>query len=83
LTKRRGALNCDKKFCNTDYRSQEEGKAVPEEAVLTMKANFVLPDVSDAFSDIWFTDLPPQVKQAAGCNHVFHHIMQAFKGELL
>ena len=44
-------------------RSQEEGKEVPEEAVLNMKANFVLPDVEEPFSDVWFTDLPPQVRR--------------------
>lgn len=43
-------------------RSQEEGKEVPEEAVLNMKANFVLPDVEEPFTDVWFTDLPPQVR---------------------
>jgi hypothetical protein len=42
-------------------RSQEEGKAVPDEAVLNMKANFVLPEVEEAFDLVLFTDLPPQV----------------------
>ena len=42
-------------------RAQEEGKEVPEEAVLNMKANFVLPGVKEPFADVWFTDLPPEV----------------------
>ena len=42
------------------FRSQEEGKAVPEDAVLRMKANFVLPDVTETFSEVLYTDLAPQ-----------------------
>ncbi len=43
------------------YRAQEEGKAVPEDAVLQMKANFVLPGIEEPFSEVLYTDLPPQV----------------------
>jgi len=42
-------------------RSREEGKEVPEDAILNMKANFVLPGVQESFADVWFTDLPPEV----------------------
>ena len=42
-------------------RSQEEGKAVPEEAVLNMKANFVLPDIEEPFTEVLYSDLSPQV----------------------
>ena len=50
-----------KDFVRFGFRAQEEGKSVPEEAVLTMKANFVLPGVEEPFSEVLYTDLPPQV----------------------
>ncbi len=40
-------------------RAVEEGKEVPQEAILSMKANFALPDIEEKFSDIFYTDLGP------------------------
>ncbi|CAL1261481.1 unnamed protein product [Larinioides sclopetarius] len=40
-----------------DKRDREEGKEVPDQAVLEMKANFKLPEVSDIFDDVIYTDL--------------------------
>ena len=40
----------------TDKREREEGKMVPEEAVMEMKANFTLPEVGQIFDDVWFVD---------------------------
>ncbi|PFX28039.1 heterogeneous nuclear ribonucleoprotein U-like protein 1 [Stylophora pistillata] len=35
---------------------QEEGKVVPESAVMEMKANFVLPEVDEIFEDVWYIE---------------------------
>lgn len=40
----------------TAKREKEEGKIVPESAVLEMKANFVLPEVGEVFDDVWFIE---------------------------
>ena len=40
----------------TEKREREEGKIVPESAVLEMKANFVLPEVGEIFDDVWFIE---------------------------
>ncbi|KAL9951445.1 hypothetical protein ACROYT_G044106 [Oculina patagonica] len=40
----------------TEKREKEEGKVVPESAVLEMKANFVLPEVGEVFDDVWFIE---------------------------
>lgn len=40
----------------TAKREEEEGKIVPESAVLEMKANFVLPEVGEVFDDVWFIE---------------------------
>ena len=40
----------------TAKREKEEGKIVPESAVLEMKANFVLPEVGEIFDDVWFIE---------------------------
>ena len=40
----------------TAKREKEEGKIVPESAVLEMKANFVLPEIGEFFDDVWFTE---------------------------
>ncbi|KAG8184443.1 hypothetical protein JTE90_026361 [Oedothorax gibbosus] len=40
-----------------DKRDQEEGKEVPDHAVLEMKANFKLPEVNDIFNDVVYTEL--------------------------
>lgn len=40
----------------TEKREREEGKIVPESAVLEMKANFVLPQVGEVFDDVWFIE---------------------------
>ena len=40
----------------TAKREEEEGKIVPESAVLEMKANFVLPEVGEFFDDVWFIE---------------------------
>ena len=40
----------------TEKREREEGKIVPESAVLEMKANFVLPEVGEVFDDVWFIE---------------------------
>ncbi|KFM69215.1 Heterogeneous nuclear ribonucleoprotein U-like protein 1, partial [Stegodyphus mimosarum] len=43
-----------------DKRDREEGKEVPDQAVLEMKANFKLPEVSDIFDDVIYTELPKE-----------------------
>ena len=40
----------------TAKREKEEGKIVPESAVLEMKANFVLPEVGEVFDDVWYIE---------------------------
>ena len=40
----------------TAKREREEGKFVPEEAVMEMKANFTLPEVGQIFDDVWFVE---------------------------
>ena len=40
----------------TAKREEEEGKIVPESAVMEMKANFVLPEVGEFFDDVWFIE---------------------------
>lgn len=40
-------------------RDQEEGKSVPQEAILNMKANFVLPDVLETYGQIFYVELGP------------------------
>ena len=40
----------------TAKREKEEGKIVPESAVLEMKANFALPEVGEVFDDVWFIE---------------------------
>lgn len=40
----------------TEMREKEEGKIVPQSAVMEMKANFVLPQVGEVFDDIWFIE---------------------------
>lgn len=40
----------------TEKREREEGKVVPESAVLEMKANFALPEVGDTFDDVWYIE---------------------------
>ena len=40
----------------TEKREREEGKIVPESAILEMKANFVLPEVGEVFDDVWFIE---------------------------
>ena len=40
----------------TAKREKEEGKIVPESAVLEMKANFVLPEIGEVFDDVWFIE---------------------------
>lgn len=32
---------------------------MPEDAVLAMKANFALPDISERFADVVYTEMPP------------------------
>ncbi|XP_041353228.1 heterogeneous nuclear ribonucleoprotein U-like protein 1 isoform X2 [Gigantopelta aegis] len=41
----------------TELREKEEGKEVPEKAVLEMKANFTLPETGGLFDEIIYTDL--------------------------
>ncbi|XP_068727189.1 heterogeneous nuclear ribonucleoprotein U-like protein 1 [Montipora capricornis] len=40
----------------TEKREREEGKIVPQSAVMEMKANFVLPEVGEVFNDVWFIE---------------------------
>ncbi|XP_068677386.1 heterogeneous nuclear ribonucleoprotein U-like protein 1 isoform X2 [Montipora foliosa] len=40
----------------TEKREREEGKIVPQSAVMEMKANFVLPEVGEVFDDVWFIE---------------------------
>ena len=40
----------------TAKSEEEEGKIIPESAVLEMKANFVLPEVGEFFDDVWFIE---------------------------
>lgn len=40
----------------TEMREKEEGKIVPQSAVMEMKANFVLPQVGEVFDDVWFIE---------------------------
>jgi len=40
----------------TAKTEKEDGKIVPESAVLEMKANFVLPEVGEIFDDVWFIE---------------------------
>merc|ERR1711981_761779 len=42
----------------TDKREREEGKFVPKEAVNTMRANFVAPEVDDGFTELEWPELP-------------------------
>lgn len=44
-------------------RDREEGKEVPEEAVLSMKANFYIPEVGSSFDEVLFPELPKEVAQ--------------------
>ncbi|GFT93361.1 heterogeneous nuclear ribonucleoprotein U-like protein 1 [Nephila pilipes] len=44
-------------------RDREEGKDVPDDAVLRMKANFKLPEVGDIFKEVLFTELPREDAQ--------------------
>lgn len=37
-------------------REKEEGKVVPESAVMQMKANFTIPEVGELFDDVWFIE---------------------------
>ena len=37
-------------------REEEEGKVVPESAVMEMKANFVLPEVGEIFEEVWYIE---------------------------
>ena len=41
-------------------RAEEEGKEVPQEAILNMKANFVLPDLQENYGQVFYTDLNPK-----------------------
>jgi heterogeneous nuclear ribonucleoprotein U-like protein 1 len=40
----------------TEKRQREEGKLVPETAVMEMKANFTIPETGDAFDEVWFIE---------------------------
>lgn len=40
-----------------DKRDREEGKEIPDSAVLEMKTNFKIPEVNDIFDDVIFTEL--------------------------
>ena len=43
----------------SDKRTREDGKDVPESAVLDMKANFKLPDdTEDFFDEVRYVELP-------------------------
>ena len=37
-------------------REKEEGKVVPDSAIMEMKANFVLPEVGEIFDDVWYIE---------------------------
>ena len=42
-------------------REAVEGKEIPDNAVLNMKSNFVLPELEETFfSEVWYTELPPE-----------------------
>jgi hypothetical protein len=42
-------------------REAIEGKEIPDNAVLNMKSNFVLPELEETFfSEIFYTELGPQ-----------------------
>lgn len=41
----------------TEKREKEEGKDVPDDAVLEMKANFTLPAIGPSFDDVMYTEL--------------------------
>ncbi|XP_034244249.1 heterogeneous nuclear ribonucleoprotein U-like protein 1 isoform X2 [Thrips palmi] len=45
-------------------REAEEGKDVPDSAVLEMKANFKVPEVGDIFSEVVFVELPEEEARA-------------------
>ncbi|XP_032230526.1 heterogeneous nuclear ribonucleoprotein U-like protein 1 isoform X2 [Nematostella vectensis] len=40
----------------TERRENLEGKKVPVEAVMEMKANFTLPEVGEIFNEVWFIE---------------------------
>ena len=40
----------------TEKQRKDEGKLVPEEAVMEMKKNFSLPEVGPSFDDIWYIE---------------------------
>ena len=41
-------------------RAQEEGKEVPADALLNMKANFLLPDISETYGEVFYVELNPE-----------------------
>ena len=41
-------------------RAEEEGKEVPADALLTMKANFVLPELSENYGEVFYVALGPE-----------------------
>ena len=42
-------------------REAVEGKEIPDNAVLNMKSNFVLPELEETFfSEVWYTELSPE-----------------------
>lgn len=45
-------------------REAEEGKDVPDSAVLEMKANFKVPEVGDIFSEVLYVELPEEEARA-------------------
>ncbi|XP_035205798.1 uncharacterized protein LOC118180854 [Stegodyphus dumicola] len=61
-----------------DKRDREEGKEVPDQAVLEMKANFKLPEVSDIFDDVIYTELPKE--EAEKLVHVYNEEGRAAVG---
>lgn len=40
----------------TEKQRKDEGKLVPEEAVMEMKKNFSLPEVGPSFDDVWYLE---------------------------
>lgn len=48
----------DEAKVRAEKRIQEEGKDVPDSAVMEMKANFKIPSVDDTFAEVEFPELP-------------------------
>ena len=46
----------------TEKRIREEGKDVPDSAVMEMKANFKIPSVDDTFSEVEFPVKPAHIR---------------------